>query len=494
MPLRDPEDVDLLDAGGRHRFSRHAMPFLSSRLHSSDSTSSSSPRSTSTSQPPQAPQVSGKAGSSRLGAAAPAAARGGNRLQLQLGALGRRALGDEREGEGQRVGHDLAQVPDLHVDARRRGGRRRARGRCRTIDFGDRELVHQQILGSGSPTSWSITRAPAERGRHQHHPGRLGPHLADLGRALAAGRGAQRGERRVGVLGRDARPRACPRWRRTSGRCRGSRPRRPRPGRTGHVGLAHDHRHARRARELVETDATPPRVASRRQRRPGPAASSSASTAGHSERVSRLDLRVELELAAGEHDRRAVLADRAGHEQPVAGAQRARATGARAGRARRRRWCRCTCRRPCRARRPSCRRRRPRRPPPARRPRIASTSALQRLRGAGPPRGRARAVSASGRAPAMARSLTVPLTASSPIEPPGKRSGLTTKLSVVSASSRRRRPHVAARRRARPSASLRERRDEQALDQRLRRLAAGAVGHRDLRVAELRRAWRGRSR
>ena len=35
----------------------------------------------------------------------------------------------------------------------------------------------------------------------------------------------------------------------------------------------------------------------------------------------------------------------------------------------------------------------------------------------------------------MARSLTVPLTASSPIEPPGKRIGLTTKESVVSARS-----------------------------------------------------------
>ena len=44
-------------------------------------------------------------------------------------------------------------------------------------------------------------------------------------------------------------------------------------------------------------------------------------------------------------------------------------------------------------------------------------------------------VSASGRAPAIARSLTVPLTASSPIEPPGKRSGLTTKESVVNATS-----------------------------------------------------------
>ena len=43
-------------------------------------------------------------------------------------------------------------------------------------------------------------------------------------------------------------------------------------------------------------------------------------------------------------------------------------------------------------------------------------------------------VSATGRAPETDRSLTVPLTASSPIDPPGNRSGLTTKLSVVSAT------------------------------------------------------------
>ena len=44
-------------------------------------------------------------------------------------------------------------------------------------------------------------------------------------------------------------------------------------------------------------------------------------------------------------------------------------------------------------------------------------------------------LSASGRAPDTARSLTVPFTARSPIEPPGKVIGLTTKESVVIASS-----------------------------------------------------------
>ena len=64
---------------------------------------------------------------------------------------------------------------------------------------------------------------------------------------------------------------------------------------------------------------------------------------------------------------------------------------------------------------------------------IASTSA--RSSSAGSPSSRTSArLRASGRAPAIARSFTVPFTASSPIEPPGKRIGLTTKLSVVSAS------------------------------------------------------------
>jgi hypothetical protein len=39
--------------------------------------------------------------------------------------------------------------------------------------------------------------------------------------------------------------------------------------------------------------------------------------------------------------------------------------------------------------------------------------------------------SASGSAPIMATSLTVPCTASAPMSPPGKNSGLTTKESVL---------------------------------------------------------------
>ena len=129
-----------------------------------------------------------------------------------------------------------------------------------------------------------------------------------------------------------------------------------------------------------------------------------------------------------------------------------------------------------RARRPWCRRRRSRRRPP-RRPRRSRSTSARRTSASRPSSRISERLSASGRAPAIARSLTVPLTASSPIEPPGKRSGLTTKLSVVSARSAPTRP-------ASPSSVDAEGGREQALDQRLRRLAAGAVRHRDPLVLE----------
>ena len=50
-----------------------------------------------------------------------------------------------------------------------------------------------------------------------------------------------------------------------------------------------------------------------------------------------------------------------------------------------------------------------------------------------PPRGRTRPTGRAGRAPIMARSLTVPCTARWPAEPPGKRRGLTTNESVLNA-------------------------------------------------------------
>ena len=76
-----------------------------------------------------------------------------------------------------------------------------------------------------------------------------------------------------------------------------------------------------------------------------------------------------------------------------------------------------------------------RRPPPARRAAIARTSASSISVGS-PASSTNVVTSATGRAPDTARSFTVPFTASSPIEPPGNRSGVTTKLSVVIASRR----------------------------------------------------------
>ncbi len=91
---------------------------------------------------------------------------------------------------------------------------------------------------------------------------------------------------------------------------------------------------------------------------------------------------------------------------------------------------------------------------------------------------------ASGLAPETARSFTVPLMASSPIEPPGKLNGFTTKLSVVIA---RRTPPM-----LRDAASFNsgwaepiQQRSEQAFDQATAGNASGAVGHFDLRLAKL---------
>src|SRR3954469_14700206 len=105
-----------------------------------------------------------------LGAAGAAAAGRADVFQRQLGAGEHRALCDQLEGELQRRGHDLAQPADLDLDA---GHPALA---CMTLcdrddGLGDRELVHQQIRGSGSPTSWSIKRRPPKAVRTSTIPG-----------------------------------------------------------------------------------------------------------------------------------------------------------------------------------------------------------------------------------------------------------------------------------------------------------------------------------
>ena len=83
-----------------------------------------------------------------------------------------------------------------------------------------------------------------------------------------------------------------------------------------------------------------------------------------------------------------------------------------------------------------------------------------------------------GSAPETARSLTVPLTASSPIDPPGKNSGCTTKESVLIARARaggvehRRIAQIFKR-------GIAEGGKKQMLDQLVAELAAAAVAHHD---------------
>ena len=257
-----------------------------------------------------------------------------------------------------------------------------------------------------------------------------------------------------------------------------------------HRRLAHEHRDARGARQLVEHrgHAAARRVAHAAQRRARPP------RAARRRRATAAACRTRSSASSSNSPRASMIAVPC---SPIGPETRIRSPGRSAagessarGSTGRGRSCRRTSSRRGRARRPWCRR-----------PRLDAGrlgGARDRLDLGAQLVGRqalledSERLSASGRAPATARSLTVPLTASSPIEPPGKRIGLTTKLSVVSAS---RAPSTVTRRRrrARPSARA-EGRHEQALDQRLRRLAAGAVGHRDALVAELRPLARARSR
>ena len=274
----------------------------------------------------------------------------------------------------------------------------------------------------------------AEARLHQHHPRRLRAHLADLGRAArspgpsAAPRA--RGRRPPGPRRR----RACPRWPRTSDRCPRSPTPRPPPGRPAPRPRARSSPRCDARASSFSTEATPPRVASRMQRSDGPDLLEQRVHDRPQRAGVGLDLGVELELAAREHDRRAVLADRAGEQDAVARPERVgghpRARVAQADAA----WCTRTSRPRRRAPRPWCRRPRSRR----RRPRRPRRSPRPRPSARPPSRPSSRIsdrLSASGRAPDTARSLTVPFTARSPIEPPGKRIGLTTKESVVIASS-----------------------------------------------------------
>ena len=190
--------------------------------------------------------------------------------------------------------------------------------------------AHQQILGSGSPTSRSITRLPPKAVSTSTIPGgsvltspiSAAPSRPGTARSAASAASARLGrdERDEPALVGDVH-RVDPEDLGRAGDGRAGPARRPRGRRS--------RRRDARASSL-RTVATPPRVASRMQRRPAPAALEQRvgrrpqrAGVGH-------DVGVELELVAGEHDRRPVLADRAGDEDRVAGARAPRARALRA--------------------------------------------------------------------------------------------------------------------------------------------------------------------
>src|SRR4051794_40352239 len=204
-----------------------------------------------------------------MGCAHPADAGGGDDVHLQLGAFGRRALGDEGPGEGERVGHDLSQVPEFHFHAldRALAG---VRERDLKNGVGDRELVHQQILGNGSPTSSSITRLPPKLVSTSTMPGgsvRISPISAKPGASKSGATIATKTPSLATYIGSMPSSSQAPATAAGTGTF------------FSRTSIA---TFAARASSL-STEATPPRVASRITRTPGP---SIASTTGHSGWVS----------------------------------------------------------------------------------------------------------------------------------------------------------------------------------------------------------------
>jgi len=168
----------------------------------------------------------------------------------------------------------------------------------------------------------------ARRGRHDarhdpHHHRDLGARLADLLCLLVAGHRAQRRERLRCGLGRDeghedALVRHVHRVDAEDLAGPGD------GGEDRHAGLPHEQRDARRPRQLVQRrrDASARGVAEAAQRR---AARLEQRVDRRPERARvRLDGRLQLELAAREHHRGAVLSDAAGDEDPVARPDRRR--------------------------------------------------------------------------------------------------------------------------------------------------------------------------
>ena len=305
-PLRDPEDVDLLNSGhwvllpssGRPRSVPRRGPAAHPGFRRPRRRAGKSGSSLST---PQARQTPAAGTNSMISSAPSATVPSATRLKAKVS----------------ESGTTWRRCPSLTSTLSIRRSPACAQA-IRTIGVGDRELVHQQILGSGIADQLVHHPLAAEGGLDQHHAGRLGLDLADVGEARpAAGRRARR--RR-------------PRWRRTSGRCRAARRRRRPRARPGSFASSISIATPASRASSFRTDATPPRVASRS----APDARPEDGVDGRPQRAGVGDdlVGLEVELAAREHDRGAVRGDRAGEQDPVAGPRglerRARVSCARA--------------------------------------------------------------------------------------------------------------------------------------------------------------------
>ena len=224
------------------------------------------------SQPPQLRAAEGKVRQDRLRAARPGSVPAAGTTSIsQLGALQRGALGHQLERE--RRAPTARPGADARPSARRSppGGRAACRSAIATTDWAIASSCTspQQILGSGSPTSWSITRRPPNAVSTSTMPRRLGLDLADLGGALAArARSAARRAPSSAASGA-TNATSLPSLATYIGSMPSSSAAPATAGSTGHGRLVHDHRDAGRARQLVQHrgDAAAGRVAHAAQRR-----------------------------------------------------------------------------------------------------------------------------------------------------------------------------------------------------------------------------------
>ena len=228
------------------------------------------------SRPPQSQQANGDRQRHRPPAVV-AFRTAGDFQDLQFGAFHRGALRADIEAEPQGVGQYRRQLAHLEPHAQHTGAGGPFGARS-TTSVGDAEFVHVSADPRQLLARPAYRRCARRRTRFPAPPFRpvrvvISPMIA----ASRAGRvGAHRGQDTIGVLV-PAPPRpACPRWPDRADRAQGFRRRRaPFPESADRVpGCGCRHREA--WANSSSTVATPPRVASRRQRIPGQAASIAA--------------------------------------------------------------------------------------------------------------------------------------------------------------------------------------------------------------------------